>query len=173
MALSTNYRRGEESSLNSLRDFFGDNSIRLGNRTQDFNGYDLVSNDPNFRGYVRTRFNGYLDLTFNGVQALVKAQRNARQVENFIAVLQHSPSTGFDDPNFKVTDQFVIDLGQFIADYDDDIEALKAQNRDTVRGTRASVSGIFKQKTQRDTGEVFFVVELKDLENYILERMSL
>jgi hypothetical protein len=172
MLISTNYRKGEEASLESLRAFFDDDSIRLGNSIQDFGGYDLVSDDSGFRGYVRTRFNGYLDLTFNGVQALVKAQRNARETEKFIAVLQHSPSDGFDDPDFKVEDQVVIDLGQFIADYDYDIEELKKQNRAVVRGPVAHVSDIFQIKTQRETGKTFFVVSLEDLQDYILEVME-
>jgi len=112
------YRRSEEFGVPYLEHTFN-TKIDLSSREMDLAGVDLISADGSIIFYVRCRLNGYRDLTFNGQQALAKLSANAKKYPKFYALLQYGsadPTLGFKDPNFKIYNQIVVDLGRFVSE---------------------------------------------------------
>lgn len=159
------YRLGEEQSLDRVRLVAKNENIVLGSQNVDFSGTDLVdATDPlSFGGYVRTRSGLYLDLSFNGLQALRKLYDNVKKYKTYWAVLQHAHGH-FSDPDFFVKDQQIYDLKRFSE------EVFPGNVASFLR--RPYSFGFKGPYTNSRDGSSFYLVCQKTLEPYLLDSIT-
>lgn len=107
-----NHRRGEEECLPRAQKNFSNPNLVLGSYDEDLDGVDIVDSINRYfiSIYARCRFGGYLDITFNGDQALKKVVSNIFKYEKYIVILQYAEGTSFSDPDFRVIEEHAFDL---------------------------------------------------------------
>jgi len=147
-SLPENYRIGEKFGKTYLDNYFS-KTFNLTSGNTDFEGTDLESSDNCIGVYVRTRFEPYKDVTFNGEQALKKLVKNLNKYDKYYILLQHARGKSLDDPNFKVYYQGIIDLNTFTQDI---LEKDSKLSIDILKNN-------FKLRTKKETNKNFYVWE--------------